>query len=87
MKNMMGWEKLVETFKSAKLVMGFDTQRWDTYFETNFNYFFKEIAELVSGNIDKVAIDGNIKYDMADGKLLPVDKKERNKWEKEGIEF
>lgn len=87
MKNMMGWEKLVETFKSANLVIGFDTQRWDNYFESNFNYFFKEIAELVAGKIDKVAIDGNIKYDMADGKLLPVDKKERKKWEKEGIEF
>lgn len=87
MKGVMGWEKLLNTFMAAQLVIGFDTQRWENYFEQNFNYFFKEIAELVSGNIDKVALDGNIKYEISDGKLLPVDTKERKKWEKEGIEF
>lgn len=35
-----------------------DNNRWETYFEPNFLYFFNEISSLVGGEIEAIAIDG-----------------------------
>ncbi len=81
------WNDQVTKLKADKLVLSVDNYRWDNYFELNYNYFFKEIAYLINGQIDKIAMDGNVKYQIYDGKLLPVDEKERKTWLKKNIEF
>jgi len=87
MKNNKYWDEQVAKFKSDQLVISVDNYRWENYFELNFNYIFKEIANLVSGKIEGIALDGNITYDTLEGKLLPVDLKERKIWQKKNIEF
>jgi hypothetical protein len=81
------WPDQVAKFKADKLVIAVDKYRWENYFELNFNYFFKEICSITSGKIDKIALDGNVKFENVDGKILPVDAKERKTWLNKNIEF
>lgn len=81
------WPDQVAKFKSDNLVISVDKYRWENYFELNFNYFFKEICNITSGKIDKIALDGIVKYESVDGKILPVDAKERKTWLSKNIEF
>lgn len=81
------WGMQVEKFKTEKWVLGVDNYRWENYFEENFNYFMKKIATIISGKIDKVALDGNIMYENVEGKILPKNKKTRRKWLKKDIKF
>ncbi len=77
------YEKLVDVFIENNYLFSVTKYRWDTYFEENFNYFFGMLAHLVSGTIEAVAIDGEIKYHNIDGLVLPVNTKERIKWVKD----
>jgi hypothetical protein len=81
------WPDQIAKFKADKLVISVDNYRWLNYFELNFNYFFKEISNITSGKIDKIALDGNVTYENVDGKILPVDPKERKTWLNKSIEF
>lgn len=81
------WPQQVDKFKTDNLVFSVDNYRWENYFVLNFNYFFKEINNIVSGQIDGIALDGTILYELVEGKLLPIDPKERKTWEKQGTTF
>lgn len=37
-----------------------DNDRWENYFEGNFLYFFDQIAEQVGGEIEAIALDGEV---------------------------
>jgi len=80
-------ESAIAIFKANNLVLAVDNYRWKNHFEPNFNYFFKEISNIIGGSIDKVALDGNLLYENVNGKILPVNPTEKKKWEKNHIEF
>lgn len=81
------WNEQVNKFFAENWVFGVDKYRWENYFEMHFNYFFKEITRLVSGDLSKIALDGNIIYEKVDDKILPTDPKERKIWLKKNISF
>lgn len=76
-----------EKFEVENFVFAVDNDRWDNYFELNFNYFIREMARLVSGEVESVALDAEIKFENVDGRVLPIDKKERKTWLKKDIQF
>lgn len=75
----------IEFYRNNGFVLGINNYYWDNYCKDTFNSFFSEIARLLNGSIESVAQDGKILYEQQDGKCMPVDAKERKKWEKEGI--
>lgn len=81
------WFQVIDNYRSNNLVISLDNYRWRTYFEPNFNYFIKKITNLVDGYISKIALDGDVKYENVGGKILPIDKRERKRWLKQGIEL
>lgn len=71
-------------YHSGNWVLGMNQYRWKNDFQDYFNQVFGDFAHLLNGTIESIALDGNIIYEQSDGKVLPVDAKERKKWLKEG---
>ncbi|HNY62305.1 MAG TPA: hypothetical protein PLH70_03380 [Bacteroidales bacterium] len=81
------WPDQVDKIIGDKLVIGVNQHRWEHFFEPVFDYFFKEISDNISGQIDQIALDGKVKYENVDGKILPTDPKLRKKWKRQNIVF
>ena len=78
------WREIAENYHSGNWVLGMNQYRWKNNFQDYFNMVFRDFANLLNGSIESVALDGEIVYEEFEGKVLPVDKKERKKWLKEG---
>ncbi len=81
------WKNIIDKFKQDNLVFEVDNYRWNNQLVTYLDYLFKDINKRVDGQIEKIALSGNIEYERFDGKLLPTDKKLRKKWKKRNINF
>lgn len=78
------WMEQANNYSTGNWVLGMNQYRWNNDFQDFFNMVFREFAILLNGDIESIALDGNIMYEQADGKVLPVDPKERKKWIKKG---
>lgn len=81
------WSQIVGKYRNNDLVMAVDNYRWKNFFEPNMNYFFKQIAENVNGEIESITLNEDILYKRENEKLLPTNKKMRKKWLKHNIIF
>lgn len=60
---------------------------WRRDVKQQFDYFFAAVGQFFDGNIEAVAEDGEITWQMEDGKLLPVDAKLKKKLQKAGEDY
>lgn len=80
-----GSGKASQQFEAAYLMVN---EKWwaDVAMPTIRNEF-KRLATLIQGSITATATNGEVTFKNQDGKLLPVDERERKKWVKKGVEF
>lgn len=83
-KTMEIWREIATNYHSGNWVLGMNQYRWKYDFQDYFNMVFRDFAILLNGSMESIALDGNIIYEEYEGKVLPVDSKERKKWLKEG---
>ena len=74
----------VENYHSGNWVLGMFQYSWKQDFQDFFNGVFHDFAVISKGSIESVALDGEILYEQYEGKVVPVDPKERKKWLKKG---
>jgi hypothetical protein len=77
------WQEIVKNYQNS-WVLGMNQYRWKYDFQDYFNMVFHDFATLLNGSIERIALDGEVLYEQVDGKVLPVDKKERKQWQKNG---
>ncbi len=78
------WQEIANNYNSGNWVLGMNYYRWSNDFQDYFNMVFRSFANLLNGSIESIALDGNIIYEEFEGKVLPVDPKERKQWIKKG---
>ncbi len=78
------WEANINLHKENHWVLGVDESCFEHYFSAIFMSYFQEIAKIINGEFEGVAIDGVEIYEKdADGKVRPVDPKQKKQWLKE----
>ena len=76
--------QIIERYKTNKFVLGVTRECWERYFAPIITGYFREIAQLVNGDVTTISVDGVVKYEKdSDGYVRPVDPKEKKKWIKE----
>lgn len=77
------WKEIANNYQTS-WVIGMNQYRWKNDFQDYFNMVFRDFALLLNGTMESIALDGEVVYEDVDGKVLPVDPKERKKWIKSG---
>ncbi len=78
------WQMIIDNHKENHWVLGVDKNCFDNYFSVILMSYFQEIAKLINGEFEAVALDGELIYEKdADGKVRPVDPKLKKQWIKE----
>ncbi len=78
------WETNINLHKENNWVLGVDESCFNYYFSKIFMSYFSEIAQIIKGEFEGVAIDGVDIYEKdSDGKVRPVDPKLKKQWIKE----
>lgn len=60
---------------------------WNRDVKQEFDYVFIAVNQFLGGEIEGIAEDGELTWELVDGKLLPVDAKLRKKLEKKGQDY
>lgn len=78
------WNQSIETHKQNNWVLGVSFDCFIDYFSEILMSYFSEISYLIKGEFEGVAINGVELFEKdADGKVRPVDPKQKKQWLKE----
>ena len=81
------WLDMREHYESGEWVLGMCKYRWENGFQQYFDELFVLSANALKSSIQSVSLNDEILYEEFEGKLLPVNPKERKKWIKKGYTF
>lgn len=74
------WIDMRDNFKAGTWVIGMNKTRWENDFQPYYDNLFRRSAVVMGGTIQSVSFNDEMLYELYEGKVLPVDPKERKKW-------
>ena len=86
-KNEQMWINLRDKFASGECVLGVNKFRWENSYQPYFDGMFRSITAVMGGTIQSVSYNDEMIYEEYEGKVLPVDPKERKKWIKKDMSY
>lgn len=81
------WINLRDKFASGECVLGANKFRWENSYQPYFDGMFRSITAVMGGTIQSVSYNDEMIYEEYEGKVLPVDPKERKKWIKKDMSY
>ena len=86
-KNEKMWIDMRDKYQAGEWVIGMNKGRWDEDFQPYYDQFIHAAAVVMKGSIQSVSQNGEMLFEEFEGKVLPVDPKERKKWIKKDMSY